>query len=424
MLGGLFRRRPRLPDSMTYQEAKSFARDKDPRVRSALAGREDLRPEILYFLAEDSHAEVRRGIARNTATPRHADFILARDIDDDVRCDLALKIARLVPGLTEREASRLQELTMEILTILAQDQLPRVRAIIAEEIKHAHNVPAALIRRLARDLELIVAAPVLEFSPLLTDSELLEIIAAGVVEGGLSAIARRGKVSDPVAIAIVAANDIPAVATLLANPNAQIREDTLDEIIGKAEKAPPLHEPLARRPELSMGAIRRIAGFVSAAVLGVLQKEHHLDEDTAREVAEAVSRRIKDEQESPDVSIADKVARLHAEGKLTEDVITSAAEQGQNGFVAEALAVRAGLTGPVVHKMLDSRSGKAVTSLAWKAGLSARGSMKLQRQAARVPANAMIHARDGVKYALADSEMDWFVTYFAEQANPGSASAP
>ena len=86
--------------------------------------------------------------------------------------------------------------------------------------------------------------------------------------------------------------------------------------------------------------------------------------------------------------------------------------------------MRAGLTGPVVHKMLDSRSGKAVTSLAWKAGLSARGSMKLQRQAARVPANAMIHARDGVKYALADSEMDWFVTYFAEQANPGSASAP
>ena len=282
MLGSLFRRRPRLPEAMSYQEAKSFARDKDHRVRRQLAERGDLRPEILYFLAEDAHAEVRRGIARNSATPQHADLLLARDVDDEVRSDLALKITRLVPGLTEQEASRLQELTIEILTILAQDQLPRVRAIIAEEIKHATNIPAAVVKRLARDLELIVVAPVLEFSPLLTDSELLEIIAAGVVEGGLSAIARRDLVPDPVSVAIVAANDIPAVATLLANPNAQIREDTLDEIIGKAEKAPPLHEPLARRPELSMGAIRRVAGFVSAAILGVLQNEHHLDEDTAR----------------------------------------------------------------------------------------------------------------------------------------------
>lgn len=27
----------------------------------------------------------------------------------------------------------------------------------------------------------------------------------------------------------------------------------------------------------------------------------------------------------------------------------------------------------------------------------------------------MIHARDGVKYALSDAEMEWFLTYFREQ---------
>ena len=135
-----------------------------------------------------------------------------------------------------------------------------------------------------------------------------------------------------------------------------------------------------------------------------------------------MSRRIKEEQESPDISISEKVARLHADGKLTEDTILSAAEQGQNGFVAEALAVRAGVPGAVIHKMRDSRSGKAVTALAWKSGLSARGSMKLQRQVARVPAKAMIHARDVVNYALADSEMDWFVSYF--EGSPGNPLPP
>jgi uncharacterized protein (DUF2336 family) len=71
----------------------------------------------------------------------------------------------------------------------------------------------------------------------------------------------RAAVSDKVSGAIVAANDTPAMVTLFVNPNAQIREDTLDEIIKTAEQAEPLHEPLVSRPELSQGAIRRVAGF-------------------------------------------------------------------------------------------------------------------------------------------------------------------
>ena len=68
----------------------------------------------------------------------------------------------------------------------------------------------------------------MEYSPLLSDEDLLEIIAAGPVQGGLSAVARRSKVDVSIADAIVRANDIPAVAALLGNKNAQIREETLD----------------------------------------------------------------------------------------------------------------------------------------------------------------------------------------------------
>lgn len=70
----------------------------------------------------------------------------------------------------------------------------------------------------------------------------------------------------------------------------------------------------------------------------------------------------------------------------------------------------------MVNHALDARSGKAVTAIAWKAGMTARGAMHLQRQVARVPANAMINARDGVNYAFSDQEMDWFLTYFEEEA--------
>lgn len=426
MFAKLFGRKKtkRLPPEITYKEAKKLAKDGNAAVRSELAERQDVRPEILYFMAEDKVPEVRRRVAANSATPRHADFILASDTDDEVRCDLALKIGRLIPGLSQEESERLQDLTFEILNILAQDQLPRVRQIIAEEIKHATTAPKPMIERLAHDVELVVAAPILEYSPLLTDSDLLEIIEAGIIEGGLSAVSRRSSVSDQVAEAIVAANDIPAVATLLANPNAQIREDTLDRIIDTAEQAEPLHEPLAGRPELSQGAIRRIAGFVSAAILEVLRHEHRMDDETARIVTEAVKRRIKLEQsETIENSLSEKIARMAAAGELTEDAIAEAGEMGQRGFVAEALAHRAKLPVGVVNRMLDSRSGKAVTALSWRSELSARGSMRLQRHVARVPTNATIHARNGVEYALKDTEMEWFINYFKEAAGEDAAQA-
>ena len=387
-------------------------------MRTELAEREDVRPEILYFMAEDKAPEVRRLVAANATSPKHADLILAGDADDEVRADLALKIGRLIPGLSKEETERLQDLTFELLNILAQDQVPRVRQIIAEEIKHATNVPKKMIERLAHDVELVVAALILEYSPLLTDSDLLEIIAAGMVEGGLSAVSRRSAVGDRVADAIVAANDIPAVATLLANPNTQIREDTLDKIIETAEQAEPLHEPLVRRPELSQGAIRRIAGFVSSAILEALRHEHRMDDETARAVGDAVKKRIKLEQsESVESSLADKVARMDAAGELTEDAIGHAGEMGQRGFVAEALAYKSKIPLGAVNRMLDSRSGKAVTALSLRSDFSARGATRLQRHVARVPTNATIHARNGVEYALKDVEMEWFVSYFEDAAD-------
>lgn len=416
-------RRKLIPQDITYEQAKSFAKHADRDIRSELAARTDVKPEILYFMTEDEDTQVRRAVASNEATPRQADLVLARDKDDEVRCDLALKIGRLIPGLSKSASERLQDMTLQVLEVLAHDQLPRVRAIIAEEIKHAKHAPQPVVSRLARDIETIVAAPILEYSPLLSDHELMEIIHAGASQGGLQAIARRVNVSERLANAIVDANNIAATANLLANPTAKLKGDTLDRVVDLAEQQEPLHEPLARRPELSVNAIRRIATFVSSAILNVLQAEHDLDGETAKVVAEAVKKRIKEEANSDEQAetVASKVAKLDEAGKLNEEAMLQAAQSGQRGFVAEALALKAAVPVGVVNKMLDSRSGKAATAVSWKAGLSARGAMKLQQLVARVPANAMIHARDGVKYALSDAEMLWFLTYFQELTTKDAA---
>ena len=112
---------------MTYDRAKELARHKDVVVRRELAEREDVKPEILYFLAEDEDPEVRRALVVNKATPRHADLLLAEDDVHEVRVGMAEKIALLAPGLSAHEQDAIRNMTYEALQILARDQIIKVR---------------------------------------------------------------------------------------------------------------------------------------------------------------------------------------------------------------------------------------------------------------------------------------------------------
>ena len=399
--------------AVDYEEAKRQASEETVAERRELARRADVQPEILYYLAEDESPEVRRGIAGNQATPRQADVILAGDTDDQVRCDLALKIARLLPDLKPDEQTRVRELTLQALEILAQDELPRVRQILSEELKHADYAPVEVVERLAHDIELVVAAPILEYSPLLSDDVILEIISSGPVQGALNAIARRERVAAPIADAIVATADIPAVASLLANSNAQIREETLDQIIDGAPELQVWHEPLVRRDALSQGALRRISNFVTSSLLSILKERSDLDEETVRHVAGAVKRRLEEESKS-DVSdlSRSRAEQMHADGKLTDDLISAEIEKKNHEFIVNAIALMAGTDLNRVRTILESRSGKSVTSLAFCAGLTMPTAMQLQNKVAKVPAHTRVTAKKGGDYPLSEDEMSWHVEFF------------
>ena len=127
-LFGIFRRSK--PLATSYEDSKRLVRDENPVVRADLAQRHDLRPEILYFLAEDPSPDVRRHIARNENTPVQADRLLARDDDESVRQDLAGKLARLAPQLSAAAQEETQRFVLETLEKQARQQGSRNVAII------------------------------------------------------------------------------------------------------------------------------------------------------------------------------------------------------------------------------------------------------------------------------------------------------
>lgn len=407
---------------MDYEKAKALAASEDPAVRLQLAKRADTQPEILYYLAVDEAEEVRRAIAENEATPAHAYLLLANDASEEVRRRLAEKVARLLPDMPADEASKAREMAIQTLELLAQDELTRIRAALSEALKSASNVPHHLVKQLALDVELIVSAPVLQFSPLLTDDDLREIVASSAQSGALTAIARRVGLSAGVSDAIAATRDVSAVASLLANDSAQIREETLDLILDAAPGNEAWHEPLVHRPNLPGKAAKRIAGFVAASLLKLLADRKDLPADALAEVRQVMERRLdvkldgddeeeaadKDEQEShtPMAEAEAKVKKLIKDRKLDNDVVQEAIERNDRNFVLQALVLNGRIPMSVIQKALEARNGRLITALVWRAKFSMRTAVMVQRDIARVPPRMMLNARNGTDYPMSNPELE------------------
>ncbi|MCG8694163.1 MAG: DUF2336 domain-containing protein, partial [Minwuiales bacterium] len=359
--------------------------------RCELAARADITPEILYYLAGDPDPSVRRAIALNGQTPFQADLMLATDDDDDVRVDLAGKIGRASGDRTTDDQSSVYRITLQALEVLASDQIVRVRQLLAESLKDLENAPRAVVEKLARDREIVVSGPVLENSPVLDDEFLIDILRSDPVHGALSAISRRVALGEHVADAIVNAGDTGAIADLLGNTSAQIREETLDRIIDDAPDVAAWHKPLVNRPSLRSQAARRIAEIVATPLLADLKKRADLDDETLDAIALVVRRRLDEEEVVDELKSSDEKRRssgpidpdwaqgvstrsdgevalrarkLHAQGKLNEALVSEALGSSQKGFVVAAVGLLAEVPDSVVKKAVSLQNAKAIVALA------------------------------------------------------------
>ncbi len=405
---------------LSPREALDMLEIRTREAQAELAQRTDAGDAVLQYLAEHGAPATRAAVAANIATPPQVNRYLAEDADEDVRVELAIKIARLIPGLAAEENAQLVALTIETLEYLAGDSAVRVRAILADEIKHLANVPKQVVLTLAHDLEQIVAAPILEYSPLLSDADLIEIIACGQVREALTAVARRRPLSQQVSQFLVKSLDVSAVAALLVNPDAKIRKETLDRVVAEAEKIESWHLPLALRADLSARAIRRIAGFAGAAIIEKLTQRHDLSQATRAHLNRQLRLRLEEKHDEKDVAetAAASVASAKADGRLDADFVEKAAHGGQRESVILALGEMAHVSPVQVRRILSSGRAQPLVALAWHANLSMRIAFKIQTMVMKLPGHALLPARGGVGYPLTPEEMSWQLSCFGIEAKP------
>ncbi len=423
---------------LTYEELSNLAASHDPVVRQGIAGRIDVEPEILYFLANDDVPEVRLSVALNPNSPPQIFTLLARDKDEKVREGLANKFSALAPDVGEEDLSQIWKITHSALQMLARDQVVVVRKALAEALKGFVSAPLDIIDELANDIETIVSAPVLEFSPVLNEKDLLDIISKGTASSNLRAISRRNEVTRTVSDAIIKSDDSMAIAELLANKSAQIREEVLDTLIDRAPEFEFWHAPLVARPILPKGAPLRLARFIADTLILKLKMRVDLDEASFQKISEIIQERFGEDYGSNDIHLTGnnlfdflqaplpmvRAKRLKDTGGLTDTIITKALQERDYLFVLAALATLSEYDEGVVKRIFKEQNPKAIVALVWKAGFLPAVIVDIQRQIARVAPDDVIkpdplpdtddvnYILSSLKFPLSEKEMEWSIQFF------------
>lgn len=163
----------------------------------------------------------------------------------------------------------------QILTGLITHVEAEVRKKVSVRLSTLTSAPHALTKLLAND-EIEIARPVLHHSPVLTDSDLIEVIDGQTVDHR-EAIAKRPNVPAGVSAALVAAKEPKVVEALLANLGAAIPRAVFDDLVVLSEAVDSIRKPLVLRKDMPKDLAHKMFWFVSAAIRHTILERFAVD---------------------------------------------------------------------------------------------------------------------------------------------------
>ncbi|HEX9448371.1 MAG TPA: DUF2336 domain-containing protein, partial [Dongiaceae bacterium] len=185
---------------------------------------------------------------------------LLTDPSPDARAETAAKVALAFAGAQLSASER--QLAGQIFHVMAKDAEVMVRSTLAYHLKSNPDLPKEVALALARDVE-EVSLPVLEFSSVLDDADLIEIVRSSNADKQ-KAVARRETVSNKVANALIDhSKNAGVVAELINNKGAVLGEAEYSKALHKHGDDPAVANSVASRPQLPITIAERVVNMVS-----------------------------------------------------------------------------------------------------------------------------------------------------------------
>lgn len=277
----------------------------------------------------------------------------------------ALARAWLFSDLSEADRSAAEG---ALLTLL-DDVSPLVRQAMAEVFAQSEYAPKVIVRALAGD-QPSVAIPVLEYSPLMLDADLMEIVANGQCELQ-AAIARRETLSSLIAVALAEVGSAAAALELIENRNVQLPEFSWDRIVDRHGHLGAIREAMLLMPDLPAATRVKIVSKLSSTLTQFVVTRNWIGADRADRVAsDAMARatvNIAAQTDSGDLERL--VAHLRSSGQLTVGLVLRALLSGNFELFHQTLVELSGLSHKRVAALLDNASDTAIDAVLTRAGL-------------------------------------------------------
>lgn len=289
----------------------------------------------------------------------------------DTRAAAAHKLCRRLDheALTEEDRIKAQE----ILRIMANDAAELVRRALAVTLRDSPLVPHDVAMKLARDVESI-SLPILSFSPVFTDADLVDIIRIGGPVRQV-AIASRPKLSERVTTTIVEHGGERAVQTACANDNARFSERTLQAVVDRFSKSEAVLAAVAYRRVLPLSVTEKLIAVVGDGLRDHLINNHALPPEMALDIAMGSRERatvdlVDQAGRAPDVRAF--THHLHEAGRLNASLLLRALVQGHMTFFEWGLAEMSGVPHHRTWLMVHDAGPLGLRAIYERASLPAR----------------------------------------------------
>ena len=239
-------------------------------------------------------------------------------------------------GLNSRE----RELMREILKRLTRDVEMAIRIALAQRLAEDTNAPHDLILLLVDD-SIEVARPLIINSPLLTEADVLKMIAESGI-GHQEAVAGRPNIGIPVTDALAKSEVESVLVALVRNATAKISNQSYETLVQKSRALSGLQEPLIKRPDLPPQLATKMCEWVSDALKTYIKTNFNI---SAKNVDDAMSQAnvvLKSEPPGPKDPPADGaqklIEKLAASGQLKAGFLMRVLSQGQTDLFDLAFA--------------------------------------------------------------------------------------
>ncbi len=229
-------------------------------------------------------------------------------------------------------------------------------ADISTQLAPIAQAPPSVIRRLAGNDEIRIAAPVLQESARLADDDLVAI-AKAKSEQHLLAISGRWWLKEVVTDALLARRYARVSRRVVANPGARVSPDGFAIIVAQAEYNPELAVEAGIRVDLPSDLRRQLLSQASDAVRTKLlsRAPPHLFEEIRSVITASAGSADREMSRVRDFTAAKRfVAELKGKGELNEAMLFGFARQKKYEETVAALAELAQSTIDVVRPLMQS----------------------------------------------------------------------